>query len=1280
MEDSKKIKDMIAAIGSTDGWSPKMRDNNQRPLSLGPHTLFFVFRSDVMVDSSVIMGHFEKTNDGMLWSAMSQFFLFVLKLAFMQLGEIETPPGDYPIQAYLVPLRAQNNDVVEYMLVINASDDSPVKLDPLFVESAKSQSKQCNIKGHLLDVVDPKKRAATVYHERKDTSEFKLETDAKEFVDYKYINTIKKLDILFSVYAKRTLAVSSSQSSAQTVFSLANAIWNMSPLVSDRYRRIERYKRPGDQFGLPTDSVYYEIDSRFCTPDGFLHQIMPHLLTSEYENRFKINLLDLARKTSDKIKSKATPALGSSGVEAEIENEGLNNMVSYSQYRVPDWAVGEDARQALGLFRTKTAEVAHENHVLVSLRHSMIQTRKIIEDAYTSGAITEEERGQWMYEANKSIIKKYERTCCHSHSEVSDIARAYHQFNEEKKTNAKNMDLVISDPTLSAMANFKIYLMEVLTQYLGVAVHQPVIADMYILSNSMFSGNPANAVFMGEGGAGKSYNVEQLFEMIGKFAVNANDSQSMGRHWISQRFYYGVKYSDEMDPSSTVNNGNNQIGEAKALASRGYVVREALARDEKTGERSIDKLLYVQKCMVVGSMNKDESALLGSIKLSEETSMAAFLTRFFIFNIPTVNHDLRDIAHVRAGMDKKLSRPKEDVLNELISLHARSMILQELMYITVLDKIDMNQYHKCFAKFDNIMKQIQIKSSANNRQSVKVEQSVACHVITRVFLEYYCIPGVSPFHGKPFDLMSLLSVPLICTLEDVIMGCTMCYSMYMPRDVATVSKTVRKIVLDLIKQDGGEISFKNPNTSTAAHAPTFRPVDPGVASGLLPRMDDRPNMEAYRNPGQMGIPTEERPATYVCINGMKYEKFSNIIYNAAYSTVIRPSVMSTKTCVNILKAMMIPGPKYVWAPGYELPRPIEHGDSTQIFSKPALDFAENSTFVHVKLLEENTGTFEDTWENAIRAMFDEGTIPRRALTSMTYHDHPFITRSIDIQPNLETPSLMLNPRHISEASEIALTGRYNPNGNPINRNEILEIKTDSDIYFSIQYYIRKNSNAPLGDAMKFATFNHPVNKIAMTKKALEEILDEETDRQFRIYPDSRIEELNRLKKANDFIRAGKRPEGVEIVTSNEILRQMCRNEEDKARVDQYIDVHKQIMDKVAESATQDGASMNMEEFSSILGVEKEGIVRMKDLIKEAHDKFNPIAHKQSILADIEEEEEEEPEDRHIEPPPRIAHPERDAFDEDGEDEGAEEDEEEEDEPIIEYPDPKRRRVSEDEDD
>lgn len=1310
----KNYLDTVAAITSTTGWNPKMRETHDRPLSLKqPGTLFFIIPASSLSTNAVIMGHFIPTNFGMVWSAMTQLVLFVLKLAFMQLNEIETPPGNYPIEVYLVPLRSDSNAIIEYMLVIDVAEDSPVKLDPLFIEAAKSPSKLCNIKGNLLDVTDDKRRASSIYRERKRQSEIPFETGKQKtsFDDYKCIDSIAMLDIVFGIYAHRKQSVSASEISASNVFTIVNAIKTMSPGVASRYRNIERYKKGGGEFGLPSDSVYYKIDSRFCSPDNFLSQFMPHLITSEYEKRFNVNLADLAKRSAAKNTAPvAEPDIAEEIRRAEEEQATLGgtrlyDIVAHSQRRVPDYAMGEEAQQALGLFRAQTAEIAHENHALLRLKSSMSQTKKIISDAFESGAISEEEKDQWMMEAKRSVIERYKRTCRHEYSEVSDVARAYRKFNTDKKADEMDIKLIVSDPSLSAMGNFKIYLMEVLSQYLGVAVHQPIIADIYVLCNSMFSENPAHVVLMGEGGAGKSFTIQQLFRMIGLFAVVETDSQSQGRRWISERHYYGIHFTDEMDPSSTVNSGNNQIGEAKAITSKGWVVREALARDEKTGERSIDKLLFVQKCMVIGLANKDESALMGSIKAAEEVSMGAFLSRFYTFNTPTVNHDLRGISHVRAGMNKKLTRPIDDVLNELIALHARTMDLRELIFIEVIEKPDLSQFHKCFPKFEEVMSHIKMRAG-NNRQPIKIEQAVECHIVTRSFIEHYCIPGVSPYYGKQFTVESLLSMPLICTPEDVIMGCTMCYSMYMPRDVATVTQSIRKIVTDFIAQDGGEITFRNPNTGTgAAHASTFRAPErqqqqAGVNSGLLPRTDDRPRMDAYRNPqAAVQIPppqSEERAAMYVCINGMSYEKLAKAVYNVACGSIIRPSKMSVKTCMNILNEMMISAPKHVWAPGEKrMPWPVP--GETAVYSKPALDFSEHSAFVHVKLMEEDAGTFEDTWKAAVEAMFDESTIPRRALTSMTYYAHPFVARSIDIKPNPKVSSLMLNPQHLSESSSIALTGCYDyETSNPISRNEILEIKMDSDIYFAIQYYFKRNPRAAFAEAMNFATFNHPANRIALTKKAIEEQLthgEAERNRRFIIYPDDKIDELEKLKTANDQIRLGKRPQGVDIVTSNDVLRQMCRREEDREIVEELVENQKEIMRKVADSASKTGATIDLDEFGEMMGIECREGERVRDLVSRALEKFNPRLYSQSILQNIEVEEEEEEEEEGegenvVGGPPRVVRAEeggeddaaeREAFDDDDNNSNDEEGEGEEPEPIVEYPEAKRRKIDEDED-
>ncbi len=119
----------------------------------------------------------------------------------------------------------------------------------------------------------------------------------------------------------------------------------------------------------------------------------------------------------------------------------------------------------------------------------------------------------------------------------------------------------------------------------------------------------------------------------------------------------------------------------------------------------------------------------------------------------------------------------------------------------------------------------------------------------------------------------------------------------------------------------------------------------------------------------------------------------------------------------------------------------------------------------------------------------------------------------------------------------------------------------------------------------------------------------------------------------------------------------------------------------------------MRDFESMIGLEsvKPG-ARVSDLVSRAHEMFNARLFKPSILENLEtvdqRDDDDDEDEELIRPvaPPRVVRPDdqaqRDMFDE--EEEGEEEEEEEAekgiDEPIVEYPEAKRHKGSDDDDD
>ena len=1078
-----------------DDWKPAMIEVTQsgRPGWNPAGALFFVVPGCVMVPDIKIMGHFLPGKFGEVWNVFYQFVLFVLQVAFIRLNSAE-PGGSSKIEVALVPLaRADGRGVTEYMLVVTTRLGCKVKIDAVMSEAARSETKVFNVDGQF---VQPDAR-------RRDDGGGAAASDIASTPStlFVHVSNARNLEILYGMYTNKPPP--DGETPASAVFTLANAIRNMSRGVHHRMTVPSNYTRVDGMLTLPVGTTYCIVEPRYISPDAFLKQTPPHAIGSDLETAFKAGVSTLNQRAAS-----APPVHENGPAAAAAAAIGLDR-------RPPTDQTIEQAIDAHAALRLRQAEASSaENEQLCSLRETLRTHRRNIEHARSRGVITEDECERWRHAARLKVLEQYERLCVHEHSRVSQVARDYHKFAQEHAEDPP-FKLNIPDPTLSVMDNFRIYLADVLTNHYNVATHQVVIVDLYILMSSMFSSDPVHVILMGEGGTGKSYAVDVLRRILGKFCSKGVDSASRGRTWMDEIVHYGVKVVDEFDPTVGVKDGDGKIGEAKSIITNGQVTREVMVLDSKTGKRRLVRYVCVQKVASLNCMNKNEVDVQFSVKSAEAASIAALMSRYSRVNIGPQHHPVRSLRHVGAlrPEERDLGPRSEDaVAADLVLLMRACMLVWEMIFIGLLPPPDLSQFDSKGGKFDEVMAQHQ---QGAIRITPKTRKAVECNVIVRSLLEHLHAPG-SPFYGRAWTPADLLSMPLVCTLDDVIKGCTFSSGMYIPRDLGVVGKMCRQACADgLASLDN--VTYRNPHTRTERR-PVFRTLrqieqraggNEAIGGGMAP-MGYHHDMAPYVEPEQ-DPEFAERPASYVCFERVSREGFTKMLLRYGAKQAIPPADMATRSCVNILQNTVTQSREYVWAP----PRPgevrrapwISEGDAAK-YPRPLIEFADGATYVHVSLLSDGNSSYENTWREALGRMCSQHTVPRRILTCIPHDRHPFIMEDYVIEPSGET-AVSLNPHYVSPTTAISLTGDPTQNASRLTCAPIIELDMDSDLFHLATYYHRLHPRSSPPDAMAFAQFYHPVSITARTRAAM----SEGAARGAFSYPADRIAEMDFLVAA-----------------------------------------------------------------------------------------------------------------------------------------------------------------------
>lgn len=1120
-----------------NGWYPRLikQTRTDRLVLDKESCMFFVIPRSAMDEKSVVMGHFAHTKFGDIWSTFLQFVIFVLKVAFIQLSEIGTPPGNYPIRTYLMPITNSSRLVLEYMLIINASPDCPIALDALFAEAARSVDKILNMAGKFIDL-DPKRRE-TMSHRpgRRDAQQQQQQQQTQQIIeecvfdDYRNIDSVGKLDKLLAVYARRSSAQTVRDMNAFEALKAENAVTWVHEHAEPHFKSIANYLLVDGSATIPLPASYYAIEPTYCDPATFFVQIKPHLVCCENELAFNAEL-----------QGRLIVAARNQTIAEDIEEDDANRPVSAR--RMPSWAVAADIHQALGASRKMRQGEVHENDALAGIRFVLQHKKEAIEKLFVDGEVDEKGKEELILAARTSVMRQFERMCMHAHSGVSKVAREYHQYAADREHMAP-MKVPISDPELSGMANFQIYMMEVLAKYLGVATHTVVAADMWVILSSMFSTTPAHLLLVGDGGGGKSYMVNQVVELIGRFAKTDVDTSSAGRRWAGGRIFDGMEYTDEIDLSLLVN-GGSALNELKALLSKGYLVREVLEIDKNTSERSIKKFLFVQQQSHVACMNKDEAALHGSIKQAERQSMEALISRYILFNVPQHNHEILNINSVSQGTGRlKLERPKDVVVAEFVLLMRWMMIVQHLIFCEVIPDVDMSQFEAKFAQFDEVISPHKV--SNNIRQTPKIRLVAKTFALVRSVVEHFCVPG-APFYGKPYSIDALMVMPLVCTLEDVTKACTTCFSMYIPRDLSTITSVLRKHITTLISDNASQVTFANPRV--AQINPVFRrPADSediqaeqtinrrrnAAAAGLMPGGFEPP--DGYD--GAIQRADLPQPVSYACLSNTGRYQLEKELNSLCHKHVSKPSGLSMGTCIDIMGKMKLPTSNWMNKPGSVGALPHVNAGDTRVLHQFALEFSGNNAYINLELVFGNTIEYSELWRTGIEAMCDKHTIERRVLTGIQHPEHPFLACDYRIRPT-EKVAVAVNPEYISRATSVALTGHYDPatvgGGSVLSRAQLIELDMDSDMYYLVQNYLARHPRSTIDDAVLFARMEHPVSKMMRARAAVEENLPPGAQFCFSVYPDERIAEIEELIEAKRNAAAGM-PSNAIVTTTTDII-------------------------------------------------------------------------------------------------------------------------------------------------
>jgi hypothetical protein len=549
------------------------------------------------------------------------------------------------------------------------------------------------------------------------------------------------------------------------------------------------------------------------------------------------------------------------------------------------------------------------------------------------------------------------------------------------------------------------------------------------------------------------------------------------------------------------------------------------------------------------------------------------------------------------------------------------MIIQELITIKVLS-LDTSCFEPLRAKFEEQMDKHGIGNKM--RLGPKECKIAECFAIVRSYLEHYCVVG-APYHGKPFTVQSLLTMPLICVTEDVVKACTMCAQMYIPNDMSTVVSAIRVIATQKISTSAGEVQYRNPH-APAAQPPQHRFISSGQSHARFGGQAEQAGIMpagGFVKPQEPPVNVEPVPVNYICLSGVRQSEIFAQITASTRENVSQPSTLSVSSCLSSLTELIIKAPTRYWIPGGEKSEPWENEEDTQETSMAALVFTDKSTYVHLSLLDKDQMSFENIWQKAVENMTNKHTVPRRMLSCVTVAEHPFLMSPVILGGNDRGSTVDINPLFVPQEVALALTGTKDQHAfSSVATTPLIENNIDTDIFYLSQNYIRNTLNANPRDALEFAVMNHPATKIARTKILLDQRDGKDANR-FCSYPETRIELMEKLRTALINSKRQRNP-GVSAIKSTDILAMQCGQKTEEERREFTKSVESAISRMQIMAATindNESDATTVKEMAEMLGVEYPEFgtpPSMTEIIDAAMKKFNKTFYSETILRSREE--------------------------------------------------------------
>lgn len=830
----------------------------------------------------------------------------------------------------------------------------------------------------------------------------------------------------------------------------------------------------------------------------------------------------------------------------------------------------EQMQDALGLLDinpiTDSEEDVHEDHIS-SLRTQLTSYMAIIDKRYRTELANFADDGitdladhrirKLTYRMNaeknaarRHVAELYKRYCTASASEISrTMSLMYENANKDRLFNmieTGEAEVLITDPTMSAMANYTKWTVEGYHEYEDVTYHQTNCTLMHFGLTNMFNrhrGLHYNPLLTGDGGGGKSFMVKAVLQQFDPRICESLNSESRQSKFGDDMYVYdGLTYNDDGNFIGLAHSKDNEDGEIRALMTDNEIKRRVVEIDPTSGVRRQRTIHHVFIGCTINSTNTGEMDLIWNSPHGSEARILALLSRFTVININQVRDNANSIMTSSKGSltsGKDAARARFRNINRLINLLIAQYWQQE--FIGIAAAPDMGAFDIIFPRLISYLETQGIKH-AHPRQIEKIKTWCQEYVIRRSIIETFFVSTGRHFKKEYFPYYMLDVVP-VCIEDDVIAAFTFYFTNFYPRELNTVIRALREISTESLragdmlvrpanpysnKNDHGENDRRGPATNdggggmgnifTEIRNPhTNAVMQNAQASGVVTGPINIPSRKRKNdvalqegNPGALEA-MSDRPISFMQFNVDSKARFSSLIQEKTGTQQEKPSKASIDFCIDLLTRWLMPTAS--WAFDHRLRRYSLVEDSI-VVNRSGIIFRDRAMYVNYCLLADD-GKYDDLCFEAIRSIMFDTTYIRRVITGIQFDEFPWILRVIKMEPT-SNKRYSINSKYVSPARQIILTGTDNPDLlEPDQRKQFSYMEMDIDSNMLMNFFERQ----PLVHevTMDMITTFHPMRLLALNYKKAIRRAENNPQFRFSIYPDDMYAEAVRTRDLADKI-------------------------------------------------------------------------------------------------------------------------------------------------------------------